>query len=108
MGGDVTVSADQGRIEGDALTATRVDASANQGRITAGLRRRRPTHVAAEANQGRVDIVLPDDPDVVYATDTEANQGTVTDRHPHRPAAATARSRSEADQGSVTIGYGAG
>jgi hypothetical protein len=106
VGGDVTVSADQGRIEGDALTATRVSASANQGRFIAEFATS-PDHIAVDADQGQVDIVLPDDPDVEYATDTRASQGTVTTD-------IRTNSRSErtitvyADQGSITIGYGAG
>lgn len=105
VGGDVTVSANQGRIEGEALTATRIDATANQGRLTLDFATS-PEHVAAQANQGRIDIVLPDDPDVFYDTDTEANQGTVnaevrTDPRSGRTITA------QANQGSITIGYGA-
>jgi hypothetical protein len=106
VGGEVTVSADQGRIEADALTATRVDASANQGRFTAEFVTS-PDLIAVEANQGRVDIVLPDDPDVEYATDTRSSQGTVTtDIRTNSRSDRTITVR--ADQGSVTIGYGAG
>jgi len=106
VGGDVTVAANQGRIEGDALTATRLDASAHQGRFTAEFASS-PVHVTVDANQGRVDIVLPDEPDVEYATDLQANQGTETSD-------IRTNSRSDrtitvqADQGSITLGYGAG
>lgn len=106
VGGDVSVSANQGRIEGTALTATRVDATANQGRLTLDFAAS-PEHIAAQANQGRIDIVLPDDAAVFYDTDTEANQGTVnaevrTDPNSDRTITA------QANQGTITIGYGAG
>ena len=105
VGGDVTVSANQGRIEADGLTATRLDATANQGRLTLAFAAS-PEHVDAQANQGRIDIVLPDDPEVFYDTDAQANQGTVnvsdlrTDPRSDRSISA------QANQGSITIGYG--
>ena len=106
VGGDVTVSANQSRIEGDDLTAERVDASAAQGRITLDFVDS-PMHVTARANQGRVDITLPDEPGVVYATDTEANQGTVSDDIRQDPGSGRSITV-EANQGNVTIAYAAG
>jgi hypothetical protein len=106
VGGDITVSASQGRIEGDALTATRVSASADQGRFIAEFTTS-PDHISVDADQGHVDIVLPNDPEIDYATETQATQGTVTTD-------IRTNSRSErtitveADQGSITIGYRAG
>jgi hypothetical protein len=106
VGGDVTVSANQGRIEGDDLTARRLDASASQGEFTAEFVSS-PEHVAVEANQGRVDIILPDEPDVEYATDTRASQGSVTtDIRTNSQSERTITV--QADQGSITISYGAG
>jgi Putative adhesin len=106
VGGDVTVSANQGRIEGDSLTATRLSASADQGRFIADFTTS-PDHISVDADQGQVDIVLPDDPEVEYATDAQANQGTVTtDIRTNSQSERTITV--QADQGSITIGYGAG
>jgi hypothetical protein len=105
VGGDVAVSANQGRIEGEALTASRIDATANQGRLTLDFAGS-PEHVVAQANQGRIDIVLPDDPDVFYDTDTEANQGTVNAEVRTDPSSGRTIT-AQANQGSITIGYGA-
>jgi Putative adhesin len=106
VGGDVSVSANQGRIEGDALTTTSLEAEADQGRFIADFTTS-PDHISVDADQGHVDIVLPDDPEIEYATDAQATQGTVTTE-------IRTNSRSErtitvqADQGSISIGYGAG
>ena len=105
VGGEVTVSAGQGRIEGDGLAATRLDASAGQGRVAIDFVTS-PEHVVAHAGQGRIDIVLPDDSGVYYdTTGTEASQGSVnvavrTDPDSDRSISA------RAGQGSITIGYG--
>ena len=103
VGGDVTVSANQSRIEGDELTATDVDASANQGRVTLDFAAS-PRHVTVDANQGRVDITLPDEAGVVYATDTEANQGTVREDIRQDPGSDHSITV-DANQGDVTISY---
>ena len=103
VGGDVTASASQSRIEGEGLTATRLDATANQGRVTLDFAVS-PDAVAVQANQGRIDIVLPDDPDVFYDTDTEANQGTVNADVRTEPGSARTIV-AQANQGSITIGY---
>jgi hypothetical protein len=103
VGGDVTVSANQGRLEATDLTADRVHARANQGSLSLEFAES-PHEIVAEANQGRIDIVLPDDPDVDYATETEANQGAVSDRinqSPRSDRSITAR----ANQGNITIRY---
>jgi hypothetical protein len=103
VGGDVTVSADQGRIEGTDLTADHVTARANQGRLTLEFAES-PRSVEASANQGSLDIVLPDDDDVAYATETSANQGTVSDRIRQDPGSDRSIT-AEANQGSITIAY---
>jgi hypothetical protein len=103
VGGDVSVSANQGRLEGRDLTARSVHARANQGRLTLEFAES-PREIMAEANQGRVDIVLPDDADVTYATETEANQGTVSDRIRQDPRSDRSITV-EANQGSITIAY---
>jgi hypothetical protein len=105
VGGEVTASAGQGRIEGDGLTATRLDASAGQGRVAVAFATS-PDHVVAHAGQSRIDIVLPDDPEVFYdTTETDASQGSVnvavrTDPDSDRSISA------RAGQSSITIGYG--
>ena len=106
VGGEVTASANQSRVEGDDLTADAVDASANQGRITLEFATS-PRHVTARANQGRIDIVLPDDPGVTYATDASANQGSVRDEIRQDPGSDRSITV-EANQGSVTIAYATG
>ena len=106
VGGEVTASANQSRVEGDDLTADAVDASANQGRITLEFATS-PRHVTARANQGRIDIVLPDDPGVTYATDTSANQGSVRDEIRQDPGSDRSITV-EANQGNVTIAYATG
>ena len=106
VGGEVTVSANQGRIEGDDLTADELFASADQGRLTLGFATS-PQDVTARANQGRVDIVLPDEPGVTYATDTEANQGSVSDDIRQDPGSDRSITV-QANQGSVTIAYPVG
>jgi hypothetical protein len=103
--GDVRVEADQGSIDGDAIRADHVDAEADQGRISLDLVSS-PRTLRAKADQGSIDVVLPDAPGVYYATDLQADQGSVT---------STVREKSdsertltaEADQGSITIGYAA-
>ncbi len=103
VGGDVTVSANQGRLEGTDLTAERVNASANQGRLSLEFAES-PREIVAEANQGSVDIVLPDDEGVTFATLTEANQGAVNDRIRQDPGSDRSITV-EANQGSITITY---
>lgn len=104
VGGDITVSANQGRLEGTDLTAERVNASANQGRLTLEFAEP-PREVVAEANQGSVDIVLPDEEDVYYAMVTEADQGTVSDNGINQRADSDRSITVEANQGSITITY---
>ena len=105
VGGEVTVSTGQGRIEGDGLTATRLDASASQGRVVVEFVTS-PEDIVAHAGQSRIDIVLPDDPEVFYdTTGTDASQGSVnvavrTDPDSDRSISA------RAGQSSITIGYG--
>jgi hypothetical protein len=103
VGGDVTVSANHSRVEGRDLTAADVDASANNGRLTLEFAAS-PRHVTARANHGRVDITLPDEPGVVYATDTEANQGTVRDEIRQDPGSDRSITV-EANRGDATISY---
>ena len=103
VGGDITVSANQGRLEGTDLTAERVNASADQGRLTLEFAES-PREIVAEADQGRVDIVLPDDEGVAYATVTEADQGAVSDRIRQDPSSDRSIAV-KADQGSITITY---
>ena len=103
VGGDVTVSANQGRLEGTDLTAEHVTATANQGRLSLEFAAS-PDSIAAQANQGSVYIVLPDDEEVAYATEAQANQGTVSDRirqDPGSPRSIVV----QANQGSITIAY---
>jgi hypothetical protein len=105
VGGDVTVSANQARIDASDLTAARVHARADQGHVTLEFAES-PDEVVAEADQGSVDIVLPDEDDVDYATETEANRGTVSDAIRQDPRSARSITV-EADQGSITIAYAA-
>lgn len=103
VGGDLTVDTDQGSIEADDLRTGRVDASTDQGslRLTFATS---PDEVRTEADQGSIDIVLPDDPGVYYATDLHSDQGSVNSSV--RAKSDSDRSlTAEADQGSITIGY---
>ena len=105
VGGEVTASSNQGRVEGSELTAERVHAVADQGRLTLAFAES-PDEIVARADQGSIGIVLPDDRDVAYATETKSDQGAVSDRirqDPGSPRSITA----EADQGSITISYAA-
>ena len=103
VGGDVTMSANQGRLEGTDLTAERVHARVNQGSMTLEFAES-PREIVADANQGSVDIVLPEDPDISYATETSADQGSVNDRINTSPRSDRSI-RVEANQGSITIRY---
>jgi hypothetical protein len=103
VGGDVAVSANQGRLEATDLTADRVEASANQGRVSLEFTES-PRAIDVEANQGRVEIVLPDDDEVAYATVTESDQGSVSDTIRQDPNSDRSI-RVEANQGSITITY---
>ena len=103
IGGDVTAQSDQGRIDARELTASRVDARADQGRVTLEFAES-PQQIVAEADQGSIDIVLPDDEDVFYVVETDADQGSVRYRvrqNPRSDRSITAK----ADQGSITIRY---
>jgi hypothetical protein len=103
VGGDVTASANQGRLEATDLSAERLHARANQGSLSLEFAVS-PREIVADANQGSVDIVLPEDPDISYATVVEANQGSVNNRinsSPRSDRSITA----QANQGSITIRY---
>lgn len=103
VGGDVTVSANQGRLEATDLTAERVHARVNQGSMTLEFAES-PREIVADANQGSVDIVLPEDPDISYATETSADQGSVNDRINTSPRSDRSITV-DANQGSITIRY---
>jgi hypothetical protein len=104
VSGDVTLRSDQGSIEATGLTATRVDAEADQGSIRLEFADS-PEAVNAEADQGSIDIVLPDQPGVTFITDFSADQGTVS-ADPIRQGPDSDRTlRAHADQGSVTVVY---
>ena len=103
VGGEVTVSADQGRIDASDLRAERVHARADQGRVSLAFAES-PDEIVVRADQGSVDIVLPDEADVAYATETDADQGTVSDRIRQDPVSPRSISV-KADQGSITIAY---
>jgi hypothetical protein len=103
VGGDVTASANQGRLEGTGLTAARVHARANQGSLSLEFAES-PREIVAAANQGSVDIVLPEDPDLSYATVTDADQGSVNNRINTSPRSDRSITV-EANQGSISITY---
>jgi hypothetical protein len=103
VGGDVTASSDQGRVDARELTASRVDARADQGRVTLEFVES-PQHIVAEADQGSIDIVLPVDEDVFYALYPEADQGSVSNRVNTKPTSDRSIT-AKADQGSITIRY---
>ena len=106
VGGTVVARSDQGRIDGSDLTATSVDARADQGRLTLGFARS-PDAVTARADQGNIDIVLPDEAGVDYATEVDADQGAVS--APIRQDPDSRRSiTAHADQGSITVTYASG
>jgi hypothetical protein len=102
VGGDITVSASQGSVDAVDLTATRVSAEANQGRLDLAFATS-PNEIVAEANQGSVTILLPDE-DVFYATQTEADQGSATSDIREDPTADRTIT-AESNQGSITITY---
>jgi Putative adhesin len=105
VGGDVDISSDQGRLEATDLTADRLTGDADQGRVRLEFAES-PRAVDVEADQGRVEIVLPDDDDVVYATTTHADQGTVSDSIRQDPDSDRSI-RVDADQGNITLTYAA-
>lgn len=103
VGGEITATSDQGRLEGSDLTADRVTARADQGRVSLEFTES-PDMVDTEADQGSIDIVLPDDPDVYYAVDTDSDQGSESlgvNQDVRSDRSITAK----ADQGSITIRY---
>lgn len=105
VGGDVTLEANQGRVEATDLTADVVRATAAQGRVSLAFDDP-PDAVVAHADQGRIDIVLPDVDDVYYAIYPEAGQGSVSENVATDPdSGRTIEAR--ANQGSITIGYAA-
>jgi Putative adhesin len=104
IGGDIDVSADQGRIEATDLAAGRVTASADQGRVTLEFAES-PRRVDVSADQGRVEIVVPDEADVFYAVETSADQGSVTNSIGTDPDSDRSI-RVDADQGDITLTYG--
>jgi hypothetical protein len=104
VAGDVTLRSDQGSIEATDLTATRVEAEADQGSVRLEFTDS-PVALNAEADQGSIDIVLPNQPGVTFITDFSADQGTVS-TDPIRQGPNTDRTlRAHADQGSVTVVY---
>ncbi len=105
VGGDVSASSDQGRVEGRDLTAPRVTARADQGRVALEFADS-PEMIDAEADQGSIDIVVPDDPDVFYAVDPDADQGSVSLRV-NQDTRSDRTIRVKADQGSITVRYAA-
>ncbi|HEX6418059.1 MAG TPA: DUF4097 family beta strand repeat-containing protein [Acidimicrobiales bacterium] len=105
VSGDVTVDADQGRVEGTDLVASRMHANADQGRIELEFDTS-PDEIVVDADQGSILIVLPDEPGVAYATDTDADQGSVSDAIRQDPSARRSIT-ADADQGDITITYAA-
>lgn len=103
VGGDVDIQSDQGRLEATDLTAEEVRADADQGRVALRFAES-PDAVDVQADQGSVEIVLPDDEGVSYATSTEADQGTVGNAIRTDPGSDRSITV-EADQGSITIAY---
>ena len=107
VGGDVTVSANQGRIEGDGLTAATDRRHREPGPAHARLRRPRPSTSTAQANQGRRRHRAARRPRRLLRHRHRREPGHGERRGARPTRAATARSPSQANQGSVTIGYGA-
>lgn len=103
VGGDITVSASQGSVDGVDLTARRVSAEANQGSVDLAFASS-PDEIATESNQGSVTILLPDEAGVFYATQTEANQGSATSDIREDPTSERTIT-AESNQGSITITY---
>ena len=103
LGGEITATSDQGRLEGRDLTARRVTARADQGRVSLEFTES-PDMVDAEADQGSIDIVVPDDPDVFYAIDPDADQGS-TSLRVNQDTRSDRTIRVKADQGSITVRY---
>jgi hypothetical protein len=104
VGGDVDISADQGRLEGTDLAASRVTASADEGRVRLQFAEP-PRHVDVSADQGSVELVLPDAEGVFYAVETSVDQGSLTNSIGSDPDSDRSI-RVEADQGDITITYG--
>lgn len=104
VGGDIVASASQGSITGTGLRSASVEASTTQGRITLDFAGS-PRSVSASASQGSIEIVLPDEEDVVYALDARSRQGNVTT--PVRSDPGSDRSLVlRTSQGSITARYG--
>lgn len=105
VGGDVTLQANQGRVEATDLSVDSVRATAAQGRVSLAFVDP-PDEVVARANQGRIEIVLPDVADVYYAIDPEARQGSVSENVATDPRSDRTID-AQANQGSITIAYAA-
>lgn len=103
LGDDVEARARQGSIEALGLTAARVRAEADQGSVALEFAVA-PRDVWADTDQGSIEIVVPDDEDVSYATDTGSDQGSVNDRVRFDPDS-NRTIVAHADQGSVTVTY---
>jgi hypothetical protein len=105
IGGDVRATSDQGAILGSGLRASRVLAHTDQGRVT--LRFGDPPRaVDAQSDQGSIEIVLPHVEGVAYRTDTDSDQGTVSDPIDQSPSSSRTL-RAHSDQGDVTLRYAA-
>lgn len=104
VGGEVSVSANEGRVEGRELSADRVVAGADHGLVVLEFATS-PHAIDVEADHGTVDVVLPYEEDVFYAPpDTEADQGTVSDRINQDPRSDRTIA-AKADHGNITIRY---
>lgn len=103
IAGDVDARSRQGSIEALDLTAGRVRAEADQGSVALEFAVA-PRDVWADTDQGSIEILVPDDEDVFYATDTDSDQGSVNDRVRFDPDS-DRTIVAHADQGSVTLAY---
>jgi hypothetical protein len=103
IGGPVDVSAHQGSVRGTGLVAERVQARAHQGSVELEFATA-PRAIVARARQGSIEILLPDEPGVAYAMQTQADQGSLTnlvdtDQSSDRSIAA------DVSHGSILIAY---
>lgn len=101
--GPVDLSTDQGSITVTGLAGGRARAHSDQGSVHLSFRDS-PRTVDAQTDQGSIEIVLPKETGVEFATDTHTDQGSVSDQINQNPDSERTI-RAHSDQGDVTLRY---
>jgi Putative adhesin len=103
VSGTLDLSSDQGSVEATGIDADHAVATSDQGRVDLTFTDS-PRSVEARSDQGSVNVVLPEEPGVVYATTVETDQGSaqaLIAQDPRSDRTIVASS----DQGDVTVSY---